>query len=83
MRDTGPGRHPLRETGIDDAAVTDGIAMRQRAFQHPSYDFHVAVRVGIKTGSRRHYVVVADQQHTVVGVGRVVAIAEGKRMSRL
>jgi hypothetical protein len=41
------------------------------------------VRVGIKACGGVHDVVIADQQHTVVGIGRVVVIAEGKRMPRL
>ena len=38
----------------------------------------VAVLVGVKTGSRLHHIVVVDQQHAVVSVARVVAVAEGE-----
>jgi hypothetical protein len=38
------------------------------------------VPVGVKTRGRRHDVVVVDQQHSVVGVARVVVVAERKRV---
>ena len=54
--------------------------MDQRALQHPGDDLHVAVRVGLEAGARVDDVVVVDQQQAVVGVARVVVLAERERV---
>ena len=56
------------------------VLVFQPAGEHPGDDLHVAVRVGVKTAARSDDVVVVDQQQSVVGVGRVVVVAERERM---
>src|SRR6202035_1392874 len=43
--------------------------MNQRAVQHPRHDLHVAVRMGLEPRSGRDGVVVADDEHAMVGIG--------------
>jgi hypothetical protein len=42
--------------------------MNQRTVQHPRHDLHVVVRMGLEPGSGRDGVVVADDEHAMVGI---------------
>ena len=80
MQDAAAGAHPLRQSGVDDPAVAGGVLVDQRALEHPGDDLHVAVGVGIKSRTRCHDVIVAHHQQSVVGVRRVVVVAEREGM---
>ncbi|SKZ11228.1 Uncharacterised protein [Mycobacteroides abscessus subsp. abscessus] len=49
--DAGAGAHSLGETGIDDAGVTCGVRVHQRAGDHPRDDFGIRMMVGIESMS--------------------------------
>src|SRR5688500_2163047 len=38
VEDAGAGAHPLGQPGVDDAGVTGGVLMDERALQHPRHD---------------------------------------------
>ena len=76
MQDASPGTHSLRETGIDDTAVSDRVLVDQRSIEHPRDDLHVAMGMSVETRAGRHRVVVVHQQHPVMGVVRIPVIAE-------
>src|ERR1700742_149442 len=43
--------------------------MNQGTVQHPGHDLHVPVRMGLEPGAGRDGVVVADDEHAMVGIG--------------
>jgi len=53
--------------------------MLQRALQHISDDFHVAVRVHGEAAAARHAIVIHDAQGAEVHVFRIVVLGKGKR----
>jgi hypothetical protein len=83
MGDAGSGAHALGQPGFDDPVVALGVAMLDRAFEHPGDDLHVAVRVRAEAAARRDHVVVDHQELPVVGVVPVVVVAEAEAVPRV
>ena len=78
-----PALDPLRDVARDHADVALGVAVLERAVEHPGDDLHVAVRVHAEAAAGRHDVVVEDAQQPVVGVPRVVELAEAEAVPRI
>src|SRR5437762_14013761 len=79
VRDAASRAHELNLAGLEHAAVAHTVLVLQRAFQHVTEDFHVAVRMRAKALSGRDAIVVNDAQRAEADMRRVVVV--GKRES--
>ena len=73
----------MRLALADDAPVAHGILVLQRAAQHVSDDFHVAMRMGAEALARHDEVVVDDAQAAKAHPMRIVIIREAEGVIRV
>ena len=79
VRDAAARAHELNLPALEHAAVAHAVLVLQRAFQHVTENFHVAVRMRAEALSGRDAIVVNDAQRAEADVRRVVVV--GKRES--
>ena len=80
MQDSATCRHALCQARVDHSAIAGGILMRQLTLQHPGHYLHVPVWVRVESCCGRDDVVVIHQEQPVMGVVRIVVVAERERM---
>src|SRR5262249_33552138 len=73
-----PGGHPLGVARADHRAVSEAVAMLERAGEDPGDDLHIAVRMRVEPAGRPDEIVVDHPQRPEAVPLRVVVLDERK-----
>lgn len=83
MDDARTGRHALHIARANDAGVTHGVLMFERAGKKVGNNFHIAMRVHAEAFPRRDAILVDDAERAKMRVRGIVIIREGKSVIRI
>lgn len=72
------GAHELRASRSDDTVVPGGIAMLELTLDDVRDDFHIPMRMGWKTFSRLHDVVVEHAKRAPIHIARVMILGKAE-----
>lgn len=80
VRDAGARGHALDLAGTDDGTVAHTVFVLELAAQNKCHNFHIAMAVRRKSRAGCDKVLIDDAQRTEMSVGRVLVVAERKRV---
>src|ERR1700733_6097782 len=70
--------HGLNRVGTEGSGFAHAVPMSEASFEHIGQDFHIAMRVGSKTSSRRDSIFVDNPQRAKTHMPRIVVARKRK-----